>query len=173
MKVLFWGVLIIAIALAAHLIVWRAPRVKTNMYLLLKIFMGALLLSIVSIACLSRVSSSFKALAPEGFLEYLHIILFVMAVTFAYLITYSAVEASSPSVMMVLAIAKYGAAGMEKGEFDAMMSDAALVVPRLRDLVNDRLIRDENGRYSITPAGSLFIRPFTLYRAALGLPKGG
>ena len=110
--------------------------------------------------------------APEG-PELLSVALFVTAFTLAYMITYSAIEADSPTLLMIRTIAAAGDKGIARDDFFATLSDAVLVDPRLRDLITDRMAVLAEGKYRLTGKGRLFASIFTNYRALLGLGKGG
>lgn len=172
MKIFFWSVLSLAIAFALHLVVWkiRLPLRQTKAMLL--IFFGTQLTIMVFWAA----NPAFVLLgvtAPTQCAEYLHIALFFTSVTLAYMITYSALEADSPSLIMALAVARAGAKGFPKTTFDATMTDDILVKPRIEDLLLDQMAYLEGGKYRLTRKGILFARVFILYRNLLKAHKGG
>ena len=173
MKILFWGLAIFFIAFILHLIIWRRPGAKISIKLLLRIFMGALVMILALLWASSLFNAELRRVAPSDLLEYLQTVLFYIALSLSYVITYSAIEASSPSIVMILEIAKNGKRGMRKNDFENMMSDEILIKPRIEDLLNDKLISKDEDRYRIMPAGSMFVRPFIFYRALLNLGKGG
>jgi len=105
--------------------------------------------------------------------EYLHISIFFISLLLAYMITYSAIEADSPSLVMVLNIAGTGPAGLDKVEFDRIINDDVLVKPRVHDLVIDKMVYLEGDRYRLTRKGVLLSRIFIIYRKILGAGKGG
>ncbi|MBF0472984.1 MAG: hypothetical protein HQK93_04535, partial [Nitrospirae bacterium] len=95
-------------------------------------------------------------------IELIHISLFVVSLTFAYIITYSAIEADSPSLVMIIAIADAGINGLSVERFHEMMSNDLLVVPRLNDILRDKLAyKDENDKYILTKKGKIFAQIFT------------
>lgn len=89
------------------------------------------------------------------------------------MITYSAIEADSPSLVMIRAVAKAGSGGLNKKEFEKTMNDDLLVIPRVRDLLNDKMAYIDGEKYRLTPKGFLFARLFVLSRKILNAPKGG
>src|SRR5262249_23582140 len=98
---LFWGGSTLLLAFAVHLLVWRwrVPRYQTKS--LLAIFFGAL-----AAVCLVQAAGGVGPLPRlTGAAEYVELALFVTAFTLAYGITYSALEADSPTLVMVRAIA--------------------------------------------------------------------
>jgi len=112
--------------------------------------------------------------APDTISEYLHITLFVISLTLAYIITYSALEADSPSLVMIMNIASAGSDGLPKKKFEQLMTDDILIIPRVRDLLRDKMVCIENGKYKLTAKGIVFTRIFIVYRHILKIPpKGG
>ncbi|MCZ7644144.1 MAG: hypothetical protein M5U26_02505 [Planctomycetota bacterium] len=96
-----------------------------------------------------------------------------MAFAAAYIITYSAVEVDSPSLVMIMSVDQAGAEGLPKVDFHRRMNDDVLVRPRLRDMLRDGLAVREDGRYRLTAKGRRSIRVFVLFRRLMRLSKGG
>ncbi len=173
MKILFWGSTIFFVAFTLHLMIWRRPGARISIRRLIRIFAGALVTVLALLWIGSLFNAELKRIAPSDLLEYLQIILFYTALSLSYAITYSAIEAESPSVVMILEIARNGKQGMRKTDFENMMSDEILTKPRIEDLLNDKLIYKDKDKYRISPSGSIFVRPFIFYRSLLNLGKGG
>lgn len=172
MSVLLWSVIIVCVAFAIHLAWWRiALPVRQTKWLLI-IFFGTMAAVEALLYALHTFGISVFH-APHGLPEYLHITLFVIAVTLAYMITYSAIEADSPSLVMVMSIARTGSQGLEKEAFYGMMTDDLLIKPRIRDLLTDQMAVLDRDTYRLTPKGVLFARIFILYRKLLKAQKGG
>jgi len=110
---------------------------------------------------------------PGSISEWLRIGIFHISLTLAYMITYSAIEADSPSLVMVMAIANSGPNGMDAKEFEATLNDDLLIRPRIMDLITDKMAYKEDGRYRLTKKGLLFANIFIYYRRLLRAPKGG
>ena len=89
------------------------------------------------------------------------------------MITYSAIEVDSPSLVMINAIAKAGKEGLDEKLFYQMMNGDILIKPRINDLLNDKMAYLEGYKYKLTPKGRLLVRIFILYRKLLNAPKGG
>lgn len=163
MKTLFLGTTIFCAAFFLHLLIWKISMPKRQRKMLLEIFLGTLIVSFVIL----------RGIVQLTILEYVHIALFFIALTTAYIITYSAIEVDSPSLVMVMHIAQAGPAGLDKEKFGQLMNDDVLIKPRLEDLLTDKMIYLDSGRYKLTKTGFLFVRPFILYRKLLRLEKGG
>ncbi|NLO91451.1 MAG: hypothetical protein GX410_05605 [Elusimicrobia bacterium] len=168
MKTLFWGNLLFAAGLALHFIWWRISLPVRQAKAL------GLLLAAVSVSGLAALYF-FTALPfrPESGPEFFNLALYLAAFCLAYLITYSAVEVDSPSLVMISRIARSGASGISRAELDADMGDEVLVLPRVADLLTDKMAVLENGCYRLAPKGVLLAAFFRLSRKALKAGKGG
>lgn len=160
-------------AFALHLALWRIhlPRRQTRAILLLFFGTGG-----GTLALLPWLVASLPALglrSPPALESYLSLAVFITAATLSYMITYSAVEADSPSLVMALAVRGAGPSGLSIDDFHARLDETVLLEPRMRDLVRDGLCRLEGHRYSLTPKGWRMARIFLLHRRLLGLGKGG
>lgn len=172
MKTLIWGNLVFFSFFLIHLAVWKIKLPVRQTKVLLLILFGGLAASLAAFA----LAPSFSLLGigvPAGAGELLATALYVTSFILAYMITYSAVEADSPTLVMIKAVADAGAAGLRKEDFFTATNDEVLVEPRLRDLLTDRMAVIVAGRYSLTAKGRLFAAIFTYYRSLLGLGKGG
>lgn len=159
-------------AFMLHLVLWkiRVPKRQTRAILL--IFFGLLTLVVSLLKVFAGQSSllSDYPLQPAG---YLHIVLFVTACSLAYMITYSAIEVDSPSLVMALAITRAGDAGLPEADFCDMMNNALLVEPRIRDMLRDGLVTKDGDIYRLTSKGKRMARLFALHRRLLGAGMGG
>ena len=164
---------IFSVSLAIHLVLWRIYVPKTGVRALLKIFFGTLITAILLLYIASAASVSFRHIAPDNIAEYIHICIFFTAMALSYIITYVAIEADSPSIVMIMKISGAGPEGLPKKELRRALTDDLLIKPRIEDLLNDKLILTDRDRYRLTSKGSRFVCPFIMYRKLLGLQKGG
>lgn len=155
-----------------HLIVWKIKVPKRQTKTILQTFFGTWFIGIF-IAYLNSDFSILGFSVPTGFLSLLHITLFQISLTLAYMITYSAMEADSPTLVMIMKIANAGLQGLEKSELDKALTDNILVIPRIQDLLRDKLAHLNNGKYQLTPKGTLLVRIFICYRNLLKAQQGG
>jgi hypothetical protein len=172
MSVLLWGILLFGLAFLVHVVLWKIHLPQRQTRALLLIFFGVLLIGLVLLWS-AKLMLHTKFRTPETIPENLHIALFVAAFTLAYIITYSALEADSPSLVMILRIAEAGSHGLPKEQFKHQMTDELLIVPRIRDLLRDHLVYAEAGKYKLTPKGVLFARIFIVYRRILNISQKG
>lgn len=163
MSVLIWGVIFFAAAFFLHLVIWRLHLPTSPIKALVFIFSSVALLGLIFLFSRKLYSSS----------QYLHIIVLFSSLFICYLLTYSAIDADSPSLVIVLRISKAGKEGLPYNAIKGFLRDDLLIEPRLKDLAEARLV-DFNGQiYKINQKGKIFIFPFMLYRNLLGLGKGG
>ncbi len=172
MKVLFWGSFLFCFAFLLHLIVWRIHLPKRQTKTLLHIFFGTLLIGLFVLWSAKRILQM-NMLVPGPISDYLHIFLFVTSLTLAYMITYSALEADSPSLVMIMSIANAGSNGLPKENFEQLLTDGILIVPRIRDLLRDKMISIEEGKYRLTSKGLILARIFIVYRQILKISQKG
>lgn len=173
MKTLFWGSLIFSFFFLAHIALWNVWLPRRQIKTILVILFGGLS---VSLAALARLPAGFRLLdvsPPQGIPEFLHLALFVTALILSYMITYTAIEADSPSLIITQKIRAAGGRGLPREELDAFLSEERLIVPRVKDLVTDKMACIQAGRYYLTPKGRLMAEGFIFYRSLLGLGKGG
>lgn len=173
MKVLIWGLALVVFAFVLHFVVWRVHLPRRQTKVLLCIFFGTLIGSSVCSVLITGFVPGAGAWVPGSVSDWLRIALLHVAITLAYMITYSAIEADSPSLVMVMAIAHAGPDGMDVKEFEATLNDDLLIKPRIMDLITDKMAYKDNDRYRLTKKGALFANIFIYYRMLLKAPKGG
>jgi hypothetical protein len=172
MSFLFYGVLLFLDAFLVHLMVWRLclPRRQTNVLLMIFVAVGVLGILMLK----ARPDLCLLGLAvPETLSDYLRLSFFYVAAALAYIISYSAIEADSPSLAIVLRISEAGPEGLSKRKLQELMTNEILIIPRLEDLVRDGLAVFADGKYSLTLKGDRFIGIFLFFRSLLGRGKGG
>ncbi|HMM39168.1 MAG TPA: hypothetical protein PKB11_10475 [Desulfovibrio sp.] len=171
MAALFWGLTLPFLAFLIQLLCWRIrlPRYQTKAILVIFILTAAL-----GLAALAAAGSALGPLAPQGARQYLHILLLHGALGCAWIITYSAFEADSPTLVLVQRLLFAGEAGLPAGELLAAMSDEVLILPRVYDLERDALATlGPDGRYRIAPKGRLLLAMIYGYRRLLRDGQGG
>lgn len=174
MKILLCGSVIICLAFFIHLVVWRIRIPGRQTRVLKRIFAYTLFVCLLVIWCLSKFIIKPGFFEPLNFFEYLHISLFYLSLTLAYIVTYSGMEVDSPSLVMTMKIAASGTDGLSKEEFDESLPNDILVKPRVRDLVRDEMVTLDGEKYKITTKGAILAQLFIFYRRLLGITlKGG
>ena len=126
--------------------------------------------------CLFRYSASINIFGihpPVALAEYFQIWLFFIALTLAYMITYSAIEADSPSLLIIMKIYEAGSSGLSKEILYREMNDDILIRPRVNDLIVDKMADLQGKRYRLKIKGIYMARLFTFFRGVMRAGKGG
>ena len=173
MSALFYGISVFLSAFLIHFIIWKIklPK-KSQTTALLKIFFLVFMGSIFILINIRSVPF-FGITPPQTLSDYLQFFLLYSSLTLAYIVSYSAVEADSPSLAMILNIAKVSPDGLNKKRLSEVMTDNVLVRPRVRDLVNSKMIYRDKDKYKLEPKGIFLVNIFIFFRRLLNLPKGG
>lgn len=173
MSVLFYGVMVFCLAFLMNFIVWKVHLPKKNhTVVLLEIFFGVF---IASIFIFKKASDAIfiGITPPQSFSDYLQLFLLYSSLTLAYISSYSAVEVDSPSLTIILNIIKVAPDGLDKENLYSIMTNDLLVEPRIRDLINDKMIYRDKDRYKLTAKGVFLANIFIFFRKLLNAPKGG
>jgi hypothetical protein len=157
--------------LAAHVVLWRVARPRSDMRALFTIFLVAPSAGAVLVFAAGGVAPA--ARLPDG-LDVAAALLLYWALASAYILSYPAVQAMAPSLEIAYEVRKSMPRGLSREELLARLDTGRLVQARVEDLVADRLVREVGDRYVLTPASAGLIRFFLGLRALLGLrPPGG
>ncbi len=152
-----------------HLIVWRIRIPRRQTAALLAIFLTMLPVGLVVVHVLPYVN----ALAPAGLWENLHVALFQVAMSLAYIAGYSILEDRSPTLTIVQDVAEAGGKGRTIEELRYLAREAATVEHRLAVMHRDGMLVAEGDRYRLTPKGSFLAFLFSVWLAVLNIQKGG
>lgn len=173
MTVLVYGLILFCLSFLLHVVLWKIKLPKRQTKGLLQIFFGTLIGGLFVLWINSQYFYFFVMYVPNTFIEYLHISVLFISLAFVYVVTYPAIEADSPSLVMIMTIANAGVNGLDKKEFERILNDDLLVKPRLKDIIADKMAYLESGKYKLTPKGILLTYIFVIYRKILNAPKGG
>jgi len=171
LPLLLTGALLSVLPFVLQWALWRVylPRRQTRAIVLLTLATDAA--TLLALAWAQGSLAGAPGSPPP--LVYLHIGLFMFAMLCAYVITYSALEADSPTLVMVKMLHEARPGGLEKEKFLARLGNDVLVLPRVRDLVRDRMAEVLEGRYVLTPKGRLMAWGFNLFARIQGIGLGG
>jgi hypothetical protein len=168
--VLLAGFASFAVCLTAHIVIWRLGRPRSDVRALFVIFL--IMPTAVGVVLLGG-----SLLAPGGpfppALDVAAVLLLHWALVSAYVQTYPAVQAQSPSLEIAYVVGRSMPRGLSREEILARLNSGTLVHSRVEDLVANRLVRADGDRYVLTPSSTRLIRAFLEFRAFLGLPKRG
>jgi len=157
MSVFFATTLLIGSLFMVHLVWWRLalPR-RQRAALLVLFFVGSLTLAPVAGVVLGKIG-----VEPLSWIQWLNVALAVVAFTLAYVVTYSALEADSPTLSLVRHIAAAGASGVREEELATFMASRPFVGARLSALLEEGMIHEREGRIHLAE------HPYTLFRLVL------
>lgn len=150
-------VFVLATLFVIHLLWWRIalPRRQRTVLLALFIFGGLL------VAPLAGWLGGLLGLSPLSWIQWLNVALAVVAFALAYVVTYSALEADSPTLSLVRHIATGGSRGAAEHELREFMATRPFVGARLSALVEEGMVYEREGRILLAD------HPYTLFRMVL------
>lgn len=173
MKTLLAGSALFFAGFAINVVIWRKFPRKRSIKILFKIFLCTFFGGAISLQIISFFYPIFSAATPQTFSEYLHLFLFFISVSITYLITYSAIEADSPTLMILTHLGHAGPVGLSKENLLQVMTNELLVGARVKDLLDAKIIYLEEGKCKLNFSGIMMARIFIVFRSFLNLPKGG
>jgi hypothetical protein len=142
-----------------HAALWRIARPTSDARALFLIFLG-----VPAAAALGFMGAG-TAFAGGGWpqrLDVLAMLLLHWALSLAYIQTYPAVQAQSPSLEIVYAVFKSMPRGLSREELLTTLDTRQLVGDRVEDLVANRLIRAAGDLYILTPGLVGIVHPTLL-----------
>ena len=101
---------------------------------------------------------------PSRLSEYMHIFIYFCVTTFVYIGGYTLLEADSPSLLIIDRIHSAGPEGLDKETLYASLGDEILVVPRVNDLLRDKMAVLIDKKYKITTRGIFMVRALLFHR---------
>ena len=165
------GILTFSICLCLHILIWRWWCPRRRVVVLLSLFIILPLLFIIGyivLECLECLPS----IMPFTLAEWSMIYLLHFALSFAYILSYPAIEAVSPSLAISLMVGDSNPQGMLHEDLLHVFGDEIVLEPRIQDLIEAGLIIETNGYFTVTSRGITFVKCFILLRRLLGLPIG-
>lgn len=173
MNVFLYTIALFAVAFVIHFVIWKIHLPKHHTIALLAIFLVTLAAGLILFFVFSRpVCLNCGELIPAA-CEGLQIIFLFISLTLSYIVSYSALKADSPSLIMTLAIAKSGSKGLDKDIFMKTMTDEVLVIPRINDLLRSNSVYEESQKLKLNNKGLFFTKLFLAYRKIIRAGKGG
>ncbi len=164
-NIIFSGLVLFVFCLSLHVFVWRLRRPSSTHRALFLIFLGLpLLMAVVSSVVFSFSSDGLRVLAG--------VMLLHLSLGAAYIMSYPAVEAISPSLAIAIMLKGAGASGLGREDLLGIFSDEVVLGPRLADLERAGMITSSDGSISITGRGRALVIPFIALRRILGLTEG-
>ena len=174
MTVLILGFSLFSISLLLHIVIWRfsIPKNQRRRVLLI-IFLSILILGMIIIHFVDIRIGLFKINNPLLMVNIIHIVLLYMALTLAYIVTYSGIEVDSPSLVIIHIISENDKEGIPLSQLYNYLNDDILVKPRVDDLIKDDMAIKVDDKYFTTYKGANMARLFNLYRKILNVSESG
>lgn len=91
----------------------------------------------------------------------------------AYINTYPAIEADSPSLVLVQELRRVGEAGLALEEIMQIFNEQVVLKPRVLNLMDENMAVRHGDRISLTARGRLIAEVFWYFRQLTGRPIGG
>lgn len=160
--------------LFVHVIVWRVrfPRNRPAALFFTFLALPPLVTAVLyGLGLFDAVSKAYGALSLS-ITEWLSIYFLHYSLSMAYILSYPAIEAVSPTLAITLMIGEADGAGVGQEELASAFNDDFLLMPRIRDLIEARLVSEREGYITITPLGKAYAGGFIIMRRLLGLQTG-
>lgn len=163
-----WALGTLGFALLIHVVWWRVRRPSADI--------GAMLGLFVLFPCVvdgtMAAAGALGASTPLTPLESAAALVLNIALSGAYLWTYPASQAQSPTLYILLAVGR-APDGLDRAGIVAALRAAGLVGDRIEDLLRNALVQREGDRIVLRPGGKALARVFTAYRRWLGIENLG
>lgn len=154
-----------ALALGLHFIWWRWRLPRHHTLALLGVFAAVPL----GAALLLPAAGLLPALS---WLDLPGIALFYGGACGCYLITYAGVEETSPSLVIIRALERAGAAGCSHADLGACVTEERFITPRIVALQRDKMVAPTGQGARLTPAGRRVARLATALARLFNLDEG-
>lgn len=168
MSGLWFGLALFGLMFGLHVAVWRIRRPLNTAHVLLRGWMGLMILGGLAGPWLSH-----SAGIPHDWAAHLQGLLLAGALGAGYIATYPALEVTSPTLDILNRVRQAGPQGLDRAGLEQCMDDRVLLHPRIADLLNEGLIEERGGHYVPTAKGVKLAAFFVRLRAILRLCAGG
>lgn len=155
-----------AAAWLAHLAWWRLSLPRHHTLALLMVFAATPFVAAGVWFVIGR-----PALVPMGAIP--GILALYAGATGCYLITYSGVEQTSPSLVIIRALEAAGGNGCSRDQLGRLVTEDVFVKPRLEALRSDGLLAASGAGYVLTPRGQRAARIALVFTRAFNIRTHG
>ncbi len=173
MAVLLWGIMIITIALLVHITIWKVRLPKRQTRAIVCIFLTIAILGLLVLFRYNQYLSMVGIPVPKRLFEYLHIVIFIGALTIGYVLLYPGFQVDVPTLIILNTIAKAGLEGVAKEKLYEFMNDDRLIKTRIQDLLLDKMAYLNKEKYLLTPKGILQVKIILFFRKLQRLEQKG
>lgn len=166
------GFVIFFFSLCLHVIIWRWFNPGKKIAFLLLIFIAIPVGSYFVFSNIIHIDYKLSTVSVSG-TDWMAVYMLHISLSLAYILSYPAVEAASPSLVILLMMDNSKEDGLVFNDLSNCFRDDMVLQPRIQDLINSGLIiESHDGYYRLTPRGITFVKCFILLRRLLGLPIG-
>jgi len=170
---LIYGGGLLLLAFVLHVIVWRLRVPKRQGRGIVCVFLLTLIAGLALGVTTEYAKGNFWDHAFDQMISSSNWILLYISYTLAYLISFTAIEADSPSLVMVKQIMESGEKGLIPETLEKRIVNDDLVMPRIGDLLRDKMIIKERGHLVLTAKGRFLSQLFMYQRTLFRLGPGG
>lgn len=159
-------------SMLVHIQVWRAlPHARTiaRLFAIFVIWPALFFLALAGAGFIFESPGSWFIRNPAN-LSYVYI--WHLELSAIYIMTYPAIQAQSPTLVLLLAIARNMPEGLDARQIREIFSSDALLHDRFADLVSDGFLICMGEEYTLTAKGRILRAIFFAYRRLMGLPRG-
>lgn len=137
------------IALLVHLLAWRVRLPRRHIPTLGLIFLTTLVAELTLIATSSPFGMS---LTPW---QYVHIMLFYVAMALAYIDVYPGLEQRSPRMTIAILVERAAPEGITRDQIHRLFGDSPPIDVRMKAMVEDHMLVEDGSTCTLTPKGRL------------------
>jgi hypothetical protein len=167
------GVGLLFLAFVLHVLIWRLRIPNRQGRAILIVFAATLVVGIIAIAGLSVSEGDWWGRLMGQLMKSVNWITLYIICTLAYLISFTAIEADSPSLVMVEMIREAGERGIAPETLRNSIAKDNLVVPRISDLVRDKMVINKHDHLLLASKGKLLSQLFKYQRRLFRMGPGG
>lgn len=173
-KILVGGFLIFFVCLLLHIAVWRwrypknRPAALVLIFIALPIALASVCFGLKGLGLLSGAGN----IAGLSLSDFLAVYLLHFALSTSYILSYPAVEAVSPSLMILLMIGDSRSSGLQYNDMLHCFDDGDLLQPRIQDLIDAGWIAESGNSFSVTYRGFIILLFYMFMHRLLGVTRG-
>jgi hypothetical protein len=167
MRLFLVGLLLLLLALFVHIIMWRVRPPRRSIRALLCIFAATPLVTIPIYSLIAPLA----AFADAS--EAVRTLLFYASCSLVYVVLYSAIESTSPSLAIVSYVASCGSAGCAEADLADHITDDEGISARIAAMKATQMIVVSDEQCTLTPAGRRWAELFEFASVIFRLPLGG
>ena len=167
------GIGLLCLAFVLHVFIWRLRIPDRQGKAILIVFAATLVVAIIAITGISVSEGDWWGRLIDQLMKSVNWIAFYIICTLAYLISFTAIEADSPSLVMVEMIREAGERGIAPETLRNCIAKDNLVVPRISDLVRDKMVINKHDHLLLASKGKLLSQLFKYQRRLFRMGPGG